>query len=604
MLLSLRRLLLLLVLPVAFFAFPAASQAAGLSVSVVTWDIIGVKSNNTGLSTGPGPGFPVGVKVCNSSGGALTGVQTSFAFTSSNANISLSSPSSDPIGSLADGACDYSYYSVDVNRVSGARGTNRSYQISASSTEGSSGATGTRTLYVQSLISQNRNTTHKISGPGGCNATYTVCDPAPTNLVVGNTYTYKLYAETSTGYEQVEAFLAVPGAIFRTESVSSEYQTPSGATVDTPYANACGWTMNGALANFGSCTGPIVAPWSPGGKAGNKMVVTYQLKVIGTGSGSMTPLIYDFSGGSFHYNSDYGDATYSVNYSAAVKYPLDATVSGNGNVTSSPGSINCGTGGAACSQDFDQNQVVTLTATPGGGDSFQPGSSTCPGSTWAETPPSSGIYTCVVTMDAAKSATASFSGTTYYPLDVQTTGAGSVVSVSNPNQAGQIQCSLTTFSCAESYPDGALVTLFATPDSGNAFDPATSVCPGTGWASIGGGAYTCDTTMSQARSATAVFNPVLPTLYNLTVSVTAGTGAITSSPGTIDCDQAAQPSCVESFNDGTSVTLTATPGAGQRFVSGTCPGTAQSNGCIRLSDGTVRLLNSRLALGSPVRVRG
>lgn len=33
-------------------------------------------------------------------------------------------------------------------------------------------------------------------------------------------------------------------------------------------------------------------------------------------------------------------------------------------------------------------------------------------------------------------------------------------------------------------------------------------------------------------------------------------------------------------------------------------GTAQSNGCIRLSDGTVRLLNSRLALGSPVRVRG
>ncbi len=546
-------------------ASPAPASAAGLDVSVITWDILGVKSNNTGLSTGPGPGFPVGVKVCNSSGGTLTNVATNFAFTTSNSDITLATASTDAVASsIANLECQSSYFAVDVNRVAGARGTNKSYQITASSTEGSSGTSGTRTLYVQRLISQNRNTTHKIAGAGGCNADYTICDPAPTNLVVGNTYTYKLYAETATGYDQVESFLAVPGMIFRTESVEAQYQTPAGATATTPYADACGWTMNGALADFGSCTGPVVAPWAPGGKAGNKMVLTYRLKVISAGSGSMNSLIYDFSGGSFHYNSDFDDSSLSLTFTASVKYPLDVTVTGTGQVSSAPSGITCGTINTSCSQDYSSSVSVTLTATEDGTNNFNPGPSVCPGTGWvyASGSGASETYTCTVTMSEAKSATAVFAGPNWYPLDVQTSGAGGVTA-----NLPTINCSLTQTSCDYGYASGTVVTLTATPEPGSSLDPLTSICPGTGWTASGGGIYTCITTMDRARSATALFDAVLPTVYGLTAAVTAGSGTISSTPAGIDCDESTAVDCSESYNSGTAVTLTATAKPGYRFVS-------------------------------------
>lgn len=584
-------------LTLVFLALPASSFASGLSVTTVTWDIIGVKSNNTGLSTGPGPGFPVGVKVCNTTGSAITDVNTDFTFKSTNSYITLSGPATDSVGTLAasgsPGDCAYSYYSVDVDRVSGARGTNRSYEITAYDNSGgppiNDGTTGTRTLYVQNLIAQNRNTTHKISGAGGCNADYTVCDPAPTSLVVGQTYIYKLYAETSTGYEQLESFLSLPTGIFRTESVSAGYQTPSGATAQTPYANACGWTMNGALADFGSCTGPVVAPWAPGGKAGNKMVLTYQLKVVEVGSGSMNSLIYDFSGGSFHYNTDFGDPSKSINFTATVQYPLNVAVTGSGQVDSSPAAIQCGTVNVSCSNDFSGGSTVTLTATEDGTNDFNALASDCPGTGWTLSGGSgtSETFTCTVTMDEAKNATAIFAGPTYYPLNVETTGSGGVTA-----DVGTINCSLTQTDCGYGYQSGSGVLLTATPDADNTFDPAASVCPGTGWTDVGPGSvrgagasptvYYCFVTMDAAKNATAVFNPVLPTVYPLTAEVTGGTGAITSSPTGIDCDQAAQPYCSESFDDGTSVTLTATPGPGQEFKTGVCPGT----GWTPVGDGT------------------
>ena len=78
MLSNVRRSLLLLVpLALVFAAGAPAASAAGLSVTPITWDVIGIKSNNTGLATGPNK-FPVGVRVCNTSGGALTGVSTGF----------------------------------------------------------------------------------------------------------------------------------------------------------------------------------------------------------------------------------------------------------------------------------------------------------------------------------------------------------------------------------------------------------------------------------------------------------------------------------------------------------------------------------------------
>lgn len=83
---------------------------------------------------------------------------------------------------------------------------------------------------------------------------------------------------------------------------------------------------------------------------------------------------------------------------------------GSGTVTSNPVGIDCGT---TCSAAFVPNTVVTLTATPTAGSLFGGWSGACAGSG----------NTCQVTMDAAKSVTATFTaaqssngGKLYLPL--------------------------------------------------------------------------------------------------------------------------------------------------------------------------------------------
>jgi hypothetical protein len=71
--------------------------------------------------------------------------------------------------------------------------------------------------------------------------------------------------------------------------------------------------------------------------------------------------------------------------------------SGSGTVTSSPAGINCGTD---CAESFDAGALVTLTATPNAGSTFGGWGGACSGMS----------ATCTVTMDAAKSVTATFTG--------------------------------------------------------------------------------------------------------------------------------------------------------------------------------------------------
>ena len=64
--------------------------------------------------------------------------------------------------------------------------------------------------------------------------------------------------------------------------------------------------------------------------------------------------------------------------------------SGSGTVTSSPAGINCG---STCSEDYDYNTVVTLTAAAATGSTFSGWSGACTGTN----------TTCTLTMDGDKS---------------------------------------------------------------------------------------------------------------------------------------------------------------------------------------------------------
>jgi cellulose 1,4-beta-cellobiosidase len=152
---------------------------------------------------------------------------------------------------------------------------------------------------------------------------------------------------------------------------------------------------------------------------------------------------------------------------------------GTGTVTSSTGGINCG---STCSASISSGTAVTLTAAAASGSTFAGWSGAC-----------TGTGTCLVTMTAARTVTATFNtgGGTTFALTVTKAGTGSGTVTSN---TGGISCGST---CSASYASGTVVTLTAAAASGSTFGGWGGSCSGT--------ATTCAVTMSAARSVTATF---------------------------------------------------------------------------------------------------
>jgi hypothetical protein len=181
------------------------------------------------------------------------------------------------------------------------------------------------------------------------------------------------------------------------------------------------------------------------------------------------------------------------------KPPKTLTVSragnGTGTVASSPAGIDCG---ATCSHAYADSTDVTLTATPSADSNFNGWSGAC-----------TGTGSCHVTMDQARSVTATFVKKTF-PLTVSKLGGGSGKVTSTP--AG-INCGAD---CSQTYEIGTGVALHAAPAAGSKFKTWGGACSGAG---------ACNVTMSQARSVTATFVKVVTkgaTLAKSTVTATKG----------------------------------------------------------------------------------
>lgn len=273
----------------------AESAHAQLTVTPVTWDVIGLDSNN--VSVGPNR-FQVGVRACNTSGSTLNNLVATHFWDSANAFINLGGTNPLTAPSLAAGACTDFYFLVTVTRTSAAHNTARRYHITVSADGVGPASTPTpRELYVEKIISQGRNTVTSITGP--------------TTVYIGQTYQYTLTASTATqGYEQLEAFLDLPNVVFQVLSIQTTYSAPAGATNDKFYADACGWNPVPGTPNYRDCVGPD--NW-PGGKIGGSLVSVYTVKILAGGSTSVGALILDFSGSSYHYNNDFGGTALTIN---------------------------------------------------------------------------------------------------------------------------------------------------------------------------------------------------------------------------------------------------------------------------------------------------
>ena len=156
-----------------------------------------------------------------------------------------------------------------------------------------------REIYIESLISQNRNSIDEIQIDG-----VSIPDGSSVNLVKGETYEIKLIGSTATqGYNQFESFINLRNTIFQIMSVSSSYNVGEAyVDLNNLYADACGWEIDTTNPDYLSCAG------SNNKAGGAPTIVTYQIKILESDSFTpemLTTLLYDYSGSSFHYNSDY-----------------------------------------------------------------------------------------------------------------------------------------------------------------------------------------------------------------------------------------------------------------------------------------------------------
>ena len=282
------------------FGTQTAHAAASLTVTPITWNVIGLDSNN--VTVGPND-FPVGVRVCNTGDEPAANLSAKLVWDSSNPYIDTRPGTSDTLTLLslsntAPNHCADFYFEVEVARDSNAYDTVRQYHIEVTADNGvAASSPSPRELYVEHLVSQNRNAVTDVQLNGT-----SITTGGTMTLMVGSTYTIKLIGYTATqGYNQLESFINFPNTVFQILSVTSTYSAGASPT-SRLYADACGWDSDPASATYRSC---IVSD----DKSGGNVTVTYQVKILSAGStnpGALNTLLYDFSGSSYHYNSDFG----------------------------------------------------------------------------------------------------------------------------------------------------------------------------------------------------------------------------------------------------------------------------------------------------------
>jgi len=305
----------------------AAPAAAAYTVTPETWNIIGLDSNTP--ASGPNH-FPVGAKVCGGTPGVSDTATLTWdaGGTDNGTYIYLRAGSANPVTyTFGAGGCADAYFEVEVNQTALAFDQTRRYHITA----GGISTPTPRELYVERLVSQGRNgvTDLKLNG-------VSVAAGGSMNMVVGNTYTIELDAFTATqGYSQLESFINFSNVVFQILSVNTTYSVVSGGNsggVISPnsylYSNACLWDNDPTSPTYRSCLGS--------GNAGGTITTTYTIKILGGGGSTvaLNTLAHDFSGSSFHYNSDY---SVSARYGNIID-PTAVTIAKN----FSPGTTNAG----------------------------------------------------------------------------------------------------------------------------------------------------------------------------------------------------------------------------------------------------------------------
>ena len=310
---------------------------------------------------------------------------------------------------------------------------------------------------------------------------------------------------------------------------------------------SCSVTMNSAksvTATFNVKSSTIMATAGSGGSISPSGTVS--VNYGGSQSFTITPnanytigsVVVDGSSAgavtSYSFTNVTGNHSINVSFTAVQQNSLNVTKAGTGSgvVTSSPSGISCG---SDCTEVYAAGTVVTLTAVADASSAFGGWSGACTGS-----------GTCVVTMNSAKSVTATFNVKS--STITATAGSGGSISPSGTVSVNYGGSQSFTITPNANYTIGSVVV------DGSSAGAVTS--------------YSF-TNVTGNHSINVSFTAVQQNSLNVTKAGT-GSGVVTSSPSGISCGS----DCTEVYAAGTVVTLTAVADASSAFGgwSGACTG--------------------------------
>jgi len=368
--------------------------------------------------------------------------------------------------------------------------------------------------------------------------------------------------------------------------VSNAGGSATSGTVTVTEAPPTGLTITGLSGTGWTCTlGTLSCTRSDALAAGDHYpLITATVDVASDAAASVTNDASVAGGGETNTANDSASDPTTI----TPVWPLTVSVTGSGSVDADKGAISgCTASSGVCNDTYTDGTLVTLTETPAAHYNFTGWGGACSGS----------ATTCQVTMDQARNVTATFSvyqpdltivkshtgnfvqgGTGAYSIVVSNVGAdptyGTVTAADDPPASLTItglsgtgwSCDVGTASCTRSdaLPAGnsyPAITVSVSVE-GNA---PTSV---TNQATVSGGGDVNPNNNSDSDQTT-----IDPQQFPLTTTVV-GQGTVTSDVGAIDCTESSG-TCNDDYDNGTIVTLTATPGANYTFTgwSGACSGT-------------------------------
>jgi Divergent InlB B-repeat domain len=485
----------------AISGFSPASGTAGTSVTISGTSFSGATavafngvsatftvSSDTAIQTSVPAGATSGALSVTTPGGTAT---SSGAFTVLKAPAIFSfTPTTGPVGT-----------SVTINGTSFSGATAVAFNgVSATFTVSSD------TVIQTSVPAGATSGPLSVTTPGGTASSanaFTVPSPptitglAPASGPVGTAVTISgtnLAGATAVAFNGVSASFTVSSA------TAIQTAVPAGATTGQVSVTAAGGTAQSPAA-FTVIAPPTIASFTPAsGPVGTSVTIS------GSGLTGASSVTFNGVGATFTVQSDAaiqaivpsgagtgpvsvttaaGTATSAISFTVTVPtVPLTVVTAGNGQ-----GSVTSTSDRPPVGTSYQVGTVVTLTAAPATGSNF---------TSWTGCDSVSGA-TCTVTMNAARSVTATFTLQTF-PLRVTKSnlllGNGTVTSTSSPGSANQINCGSN---CTVQFNYGTVVTLTASPALLSSFNGWT------GCDSVSGNV--CTVTIQSARSVNAAFLP-------------------------------------------------------------------------------------------------